>query len=82
MPERIASFSCNNFPVKMGKLWYDSSTDALASLTVVIGKNGAGKSTHFVDALNPEDVWILEKQGNGFSTVRRASEDPIVTALV
>jgi predicted ATPase len=39
-------------------------------------------STHFVDALNPEDVWILEKQEDGFSTVRRASEDPIVTALV
>jgi ABC-type Mn2+/Zn2+ transport system ATPase subunit len=48
----------------MGKLWNDSSADALTSLTVVIGKNGAGKSTHFVDALNPEDVWILEKQEN------------------
>jgi len=37
---------------------------------------------YFVDALNPEEVWILEKGVNGFSTVRRASEDPIVTSMV
>jgi predicted ATPase len=51
---------------------------------------GKGKSqifitTHqpyFVDALNPEEVWILEKGYDGFSKIRRASDDPIVKGLV
>ncbi|KFB72162.1 MAG: putative ATPase [Candidatus Accumulibacter phosphatis] len=29
---------------------------------------------HFVDALAPEEVWILEKGRDGYSTVRRVSE--------
>ncbi|MEO5348040.1 MAG: AAA family ATPase [Magnetococcus sp. YQC-3] len=29
---------------------------------------------YLLDALTPEEVWILEKGGNGFSTVTRASE--------
>ena len=37
---------------------------------------------YFVDALNPEETWILEKGAEGFSTVRRASEDPVVENLV
>ena len=37
---------------------------------------------YFVDALNPEEVWILEKGADGFSTVRRASDDPLVKNLV
>jgi predicted ATPase len=37
---------------------------------------------YFVDALSPDEVWILEKGTDGFSTVRRASEDAIVTAMV
>lgn len=37
---------------------------------------------YLIDALNPDEVWILEKKKNGFSTVRRASDDPIVTSLV
>jgi len=37
---------------------------------------------YLVDALKPEEVWILEKGDNGFSTIRRASDHPIVTALV
>lgn len=37
---------------------------------------------YFVDALEPEEVWILEKDDDGFSTIRRASDDPIVKALV
>lgn len=39
-------------------------------------------STHFVDALNPKDVWIVEKQDDGFSMVRRACDDAIVKSLV
>jgi predicted ATPase len=44
------------------------------------GKKGASQvfvTTHqpyFVDALEPEEVWVLEKQENGISTVKRASE--------
>ncbi|MBN9689239.1 MAG: AAA family ATPase [Verrucomicrobia bacterium] len=37
---------------------------------------------YFVDALKPEEVWILEKQVDGFSTVRRASADPVVVEMV
>lgn len=37
---------------------------------------------YFVDALNPEEVWILEKGDDGFSTIRRASDDPLVRNLV
>jgi predicted ATPase len=37
---------------------------------------------YFVDALKPEEVWILEKGSDGFSAVRRASDNPIVKGLV
>lgn len=37
---------------------------------------------YLVDALAPDETWILEKGANGFSTIRRASDDPIVRGLV
>jgi predicted ATPase len=37
---------------------------------------------YFVDALQPGEVWILEKQNDGFSTIRRASDDPVVVGMV
>ena len=37
---------------------------------------------YFVDALNPHETWVLEKQQDGFSTIRRASDDNIVQAMV
>ncbi|MBF0520081.1 MAG: AAA family ATPase [Nitrospirae bacterium] len=37
---------------------------------------------YLVDALEPEEVWILEKDDDGFATVRRASDDPLVKNLV
>lgn len=37
---------------------------------------------YFVDALNPNEVWVLEKGADGFSTIRRASDDPVVENLV
>jgi predicted ATPase len=53
-------------------------------------KGGSGGSqlfvtTHqpyFVDALRPEEVWILEKGKDGFSTISRASNNEIVKNLV
>ena len=36
---------------------------------------------YFVDALRPDETWILEKGEDGFSTIRRASDDKIVTAM-
>src|SRR5208283_417313 len=33
---------------------------------------------YFVDALEPDEVWVLEKGNDGFASIRRASEDPIV----
>lgn len=37
---------------------------------------------YLVDALEPNEVWILDKGNDGFSTIRRASEDPIIRGLV
>lgn len=37
---------------------------------------------YFVDALKPEEVWILEKGEGGYSTIRRADADPLVVDLV
>lgn len=37
---------------------------------------------YFVDALSPEEVWILEKGLDGYSTIRRASELEVVRNLV
>ena len=36
---------------------------------------------YLVDALTPEETWVLEKQEDGFATIRRASDDPIVKAM-
>ena len=37
---------------------------------------------YFVDALEPNEVWVLEKAEDGYSTIKRANKDPIVTNLV
>ena len=37
---------------------------------------------YLVDALEPEEVWVLEKAEDGFSKIRRASEDPVVKNMV
>ena len=37
---------------------------------------------YFVDALEPNEVWVLRKGDDGFSTIYRASENPIIQGLV
>jgi predicted ATPase len=37
---------------------------------------------YFVDALDPEEVWVLEKGEDGFSTVTRASDIPYIQNMV
>ena len=37
---------------------------------------------YLVDALEPNEVWILEKGADGLSTIRRASDDPLVNNMV
>ena len=37
---------------------------------------------YLVDALKPEETWLLEKEADGFASIRRASDDPIVKAMV
>ena len=37
---------------------------------------------YFVDALSPEEVWVLEKESSGFSTIRRAGDDTLVKNMV
>ncbi len=36
---------------------------------------------YLIDALGPEEVWILEKGADGFATISRASDDPTVKAM-
>jgi len=37
---------------------------------------------YFVDSLEPDEVWILEKSADGFSIIRRASDIEIVNNMV
>ncbi|MFN0165623.1 MAG: AAA family ATPase [Bryobacteraceae bacterium] len=37
---------------------------------------------YFVNALEPKEVWVLEKASDGFAGVRRASDDTVVDELV
>jgi len=37
---------------------------------------------YFVDALTPEEVWVLEKGKDGFAMIKRASEEPLIENLV
>lgn len=37
---------------------------------------------YFVDALQPEEVWILEKGDDGFSRIKRASDNLLIKNLV
>jgi predicted ATPase len=37
---------------------------------------------YFVDALDPDEVWVLEKGEDGFSTITRASDIPYVQNMV
>jgi predicted ATPase len=37
---------------------------------------------YFVDALTPEETWVLEKGEDGFAQIRHASDDPLVKAMV
>ena len=37
---------------------------------------------YFVDALKPDETWILEKRADGFAAVSRASDDRVVSAMV
>ena len=37
---------------------------------------------YFVDALSPEETWLLEKGLDGFSSIRRANDDEVVVEMV
>ena len=61
---------------------------AMEFRTHATGRTGGSQvfvTTHqpyFVDALEPDEVWILEKGPKGFATIRRASDLAIVSNLV
>lgn len=38
-------------------------------------------SPHFVDALTPSEVWILDKGGDGYSTLTRAADIPDIVSF-
>ena len=63
-------------------------TLALEFRSHATGKRGAPQifvTTHqpyFIDSLKAEEVWILEKGADGYSTVRRVSDFPIVKNLL
>lgn len=51
------------------------------------GRNGPQVfvTTHqpyFVDALKPEETWVLKKEADGFAAISRASDDETVKAMV
>lgn len=52
------------------------------------GRQGGSQifvTTHqpnFLDGLQPEEIWVLDKGKDGYSTLRRASDDPLVRNLV
>ena len=52
------------------------------------GRKGSSQifiTTHqpyFVDALEPNEVWVLEKGSDGFSTAKRADESEFVQNMV
>jgi predicted ATPase len=37
---------------------------------------------YLVDALDPSEVWVLEKGDDGFANIKRASEEPIINNMV
>ena len=37
---------------------------------------------YFVDSLEPDETWILEKQVDGFARISRASDDKVVSEMV
>ena len=37
---------------------------------------------YFVDALKPDETWVLKKAADGFATISRASDDEVVKAMV
>ena len=68
-------------------LYHHYLTDLASELRKNVG-TGYNKqlfvTTHspfFVNALLPEDVWVLEKGDDGFSTIKQASEYPLVKEM-
>jgi predicted ATPase len=69
---------------------YHKLLEALAAefRTHATGQKGGSQifvTTHqpyFVDAMSPEEVWILEKGEDGFSIIKRASDDETVKNMV
>jgi len=62
----------------LAKEFRDHASKAKAECQVFVTTH----QPYFVDALTPEEVWILEKGADGFSTIRRASDDQTVTKMV
>ncbi len=68
---------------------YHKLLDALVSAfrDATEGKNASQifVTTHqpyFVDALKPEETWVLEKGEDGFSTIQRAADNQLIVNLV
>ena len=69
-------------------LYHQYLSDLASELRNDVGKGFKKQlfvTTHspfFVNALQPEDVWVLEKGKDGFSKIQRASDYPYVKAMV
>ena len=69
-------------------LYHQYLTDLASELRNDVGRGFKKQlfvTTHspfFVNALDPKDVWVLEKGADGFSQVKRASEYDYVKAMV
>ncbi|GHT50269.1 hypothetical protein FACS1894102_5670 [Spirochaetia bacterium] len=64
------------------------ATELRAHATGIKGGSGGSQifiTTHqpyLIDAMQPEEVWLLEKQDNGFSKISRASDTELIKNLV
>ena len=75
---------------KCDNLQQQARFEALAAefRTHATGQKGGSQifvTTHqpyFVDAMSPEEVWILEKGEDGFSIIKHASDDETVKNMV
>ena len=67
------------------KLLQALATEFREHATVRRGGSQVFITTHqpyLLDALEPAEVWVLEKGRDGYSTVRRASDDVVVKNMV
>ena len=66
------------------KLLEDLARELVGHAAETKGKTQLLVTTHspyFVDALEPDQVWLMEKDGQGFTRVKRTADMPVIQAM-